>query len=258
MGIQVAEVSLVVIGSQEIAELSPFVNFREENVSHEGPRVALGELNGVPVALLGRSAKGSPTLPHLVDYAAIIETAKSLGAKQIVSTNMVGSLRPSLHVGHKTLVTQFLDFTKYRSATSQHSRSGEFIDVTDPFCSEMNRVLGEAAARIAQQLAPAACYVATDGPRFETRAEVAMYGLLGGDIIGMTLVQEAVFAREHRIRIASLAGVVNFGAGLATDTLRAEDFLAPRRSIAEDFASLIEQAAPGIAALGPMDGWDRG
>jgi 5'-methylthioadenosine phosphorylase len=57
-------------------------------------------------------------------------------------------------------------------------------------------------------------YVCTEGPRFETAAEVKLYAALGGDVVGMTSVPECVLAREAEICYATVSMVTNYGAGI--------------------------------------------
>ena len=55
-----------------------------------------------------------------------------------------------------------------------------------------------------------------DGPRFETPAEVRLFGSWGADVVGMTGIPEAVMAKETGIEYASLCIVTNLGAGLTS------------------------------------------
>jgi 5'-methylthioadenosine phosphorylase len=72
----------------------------------------------------------------------------------------------------------------------------------------------ERAAAYDLDLMPKGTYVCTNGPRFETAAEVRMYGQLGGDVVGMTGVPEAPLARELGMHYAAVALSINWGAGL--------------------------------------------
>jgi 5'-methylthioadenosine phosphorylase len=58
-------------------------------------------------------------------------------------------------------------------------------------------------------------FVCTEGPRFETPSEIRALQRDGGDIVGTPLVPEVVFAREAEMCFASIAPVINFGAGMA-------------------------------------------
>ncbi|MBX3531902.1 MAG: hypothetical protein KF849_14940 [Rhizobiaceae bacterium] len=55
----------------------------------------------------------------------------------------------------------------------------------------------------------------SSAPRFETPAEIRSFHRDGGDIVGTPLVPEVIFAREAEMCFASIAPVINFGAGMA-------------------------------------------
>src|SRR5262249_19512611 len=57
------------------------------------------------------------------------------------------------------------------------------------------------------------CYGATQGPRLETRAEIARLRRDGCDLVGMTGMPEAALARELGCEFACLALVANWAAG---------------------------------------------
>jgi 5'-methylthioinosine phosphorylase len=57
------------------------------------------------------------------------------------------------------------------------------------------------------------CYGATQGPRLETKAEIARLRRDGCDLVGMTGMPEAGLARELGLSYASLCVVANWAAG---------------------------------------------
>ena len=69
-------------------------------------------------------------------------------------------------------------------------------------------------------------FVCTEGPRFETPAEIRMFAKLGGDLVGMTNVPEVVLAREAGICYATISMVTNYAAGMATGPLTHEEVVA--------------------------------
>ena len=60
-------------------------------------------------------------------------------------------------------------------------------------------------------------YVCTNGPRFETKAEVRAYGMLGGDVVGMTGGTDITLLREKGIRTAGVVYSINWGTGVRKD-----------------------------------------
>ena len=87
----------------------------------------------------------------------------------------------------------------------------------------------------------AGCYVCTEGPRFETSAEVRAYAQLGGDVVGMTGMPEAALAREAEMCYVTVSMVTNFGAGISKDILTHHEVLDTMRQNAENIRLLIAQ-----------------
>jgi 5'-methylthioadenosine phosphorylase len=207
---------------------------------------AIGEAEGARVALLTRPGPRHPLSPHAINHRANVAALVELGVDGVVATGMVGSLRPSLPVGTMLVLDQFLDFTKRHPCTFYDEDDFAFLDFTDPFCPRMRRALVRAAEAAEIELAPQGCYVTTDGPRYETAAEVRMFALLGGDVVGQTISTECVMAREAGLCYAAVAGVVNVGAGLSERALSADDFLAVRTRHLEAMERLFRTLLAGL------------
>jgi purine nucleoside phosphorylase len=220
-----------VIGSFEFGR-SGFVEGADRELvetPHGVVEAEIGEAEGARVALLTRPGPRHPLSPHAINHRANVAALVELGVEGVLATGMVGSLRPSLPVGTLLVLDQFLDFTKRHPCTFYDEEDFAFLDFTDPFCPRLRRALVRAAEASGEDVAPQGCYVTTDGPRYETAAEVRMFALLGGDVVGQTVSTECVMAREAGLCYAAVAGVVNVGAGLSERTLSADDFLAVRR-----------------------------
>jgi len=125
------------------------------------------------------------------------------------------------------LVDQFLDFTKQRQSTffTGGEKGVVHIDMTEPYCPHLRQLLSRAAANRELELVQQGVYVCTEGPRFETPAEIRMYRQLGGDVVGMTSVPEVVLAREAEICYATIAMVTNYAAGISPTPLTHSEVL---------------------------------
>lgn len=77
------------------------------------------------------------------------------------------------------------------------------------------------------------------GPGFETAAEIRAAQALGADLVGMSLVPEAVLARLHGLRVLGLAIVTNFAAGLRQDALTQEQRLRVSMASASSLARVL-------------------
>jgi 5'-methylthioadenosine phosphorylase len=124
--------------------------------------------------------------------------------------------------GDFVLLDQFIDFTKSRVMTF-YEGGGQgvvHVDMTEPYCPEIRGLLVKAASKANVPLkSPGVAYICTEGPRFETPAEIKMFSQLGGQVVGMTSVPEVILAREAEICYATIGMVTNYAAGISPDPL---------------------------------------
>ncbi len=178
--------------------------------------VLAGRIAGREAAVVLRYG-GNLTVPsHKINYRANIWALKELGVESIISQNAIGSVNPMIRPGDIVISDDFLDRTKDRpQSLFDESDCWVRVDFTDPFCPRLRGDLITAANRHSNRVIERGVFVCTEGPRFETPAEIRSYQRDGGDIVGTPLVPEVVFAREAEMCFASIAPVINFGAGMA-------------------------------------------
>ncbi len=159
-------------------------------------------------ALINRHGYAYPVPPHTINYRANLQALADLGFQDVVSLNSVGSLKTELKPG--TLVS-----------------CGDYVGLlTGPatfFDTELRGgapgIANNLIPLLAEKLAPefalqtGKIYVQTRGPRFETKAEIAIIRHWG-DVVGMTAGQEADLACELGLRYNSVAMVDNYANGL--------------------------------------------
>src|SRR5262249_25789245 len=79
------------------------------------------------------------------------------------------------------------------------------VAFADPLCSNLSRVLVDAARAEGATVHAGGVYLCMEGPQFSTRAESHLYRAWGAHVIGMTNLQEAKLAREAEICFGTLA-----------------------------------------------------
>ncbi len=183
--------------------------------------ITVGSYKGMELAFIPRHGAKHSVPPHLVNYRANILALYQLGVRNILATAAVGSLNYEFKPGHFVLVDQFLDFTKSRPSSFYEGGEQGVVhcDMTVPYCPSLRSALMEAAASLNYQVSNGGVYVCTEGPRFETAAEISVFKLLGGDVVGMTSVPEVCLARELGICYATVATITNFAAGISPNIL---------------------------------------
>lgn len=205
-------------GIYEIVEMGEEVETRIiETPYGESPEISIFKLHGKEVVFMPRHAKGHTNPPHMINYRANIYAMKQMGIERIIATNAVGSLDLSIKPGDFLVPHDFLDFTKTREFTFYDSKTVH-IDITEPYCHDLRDILISSGDVVGNGV-----YVCTEGPRFETAAEIKMFKQLGGSVVGMTGIPEAILARELEICYASICMVSNYAASISPTKLTVEE-----------------------------------
>lgn len=166
-----------------------------------------------------RHGPGHRVPPHRINYRALIWALWQLKVNWVLATAAVGSLHQQLPPGRVVVVDQFIDWTRCRPHTFFDRDSVVHTDFTEPYCPTLRRLLATQLAARGLDFTETGCYVCTEGPRYETPAEVRALFALGGQVVGMTNVPEVVLAREAGLCYALAAVVTNYGAGLSSEKL---------------------------------------
>lgn len=155
--------------------------------------------------------------PHRVNHRANLWALKEVGVSGVVGTSSVGSLKKEIPPG--TLVVPD-DYLAPWAVPTYHDE--EVVHITPSLDAELRRRLVEAARGEGATVRDGGVYVQTRGPRLETKAEIRFLREFG-DIVGMTMAEEATLARELDLPYASLCAVDNYGHGIRAEALNYED-----------------------------------
>ncbi|MDO5823597.1 S-methyl-5'-thioadenosine phosphorylase [Methanobrevibacter sp.] len=179
--------------------------------------VSILEIFSKKVAFIPRHSQNHSIPPHKINYSANIDALREVGVTQIIATNSVGSMNIDMAPGSFVIPDDFLDFSQNRIKTFYEDKVIH-IDVTEPYCPTLRDVLAKSGDVIL-----GGTYVCTEGPRFETPAEIKMFKMLGGDVVGMTGVPEVTLARERGICYNSICVVSNYAAGISPNNLTIDE-----------------------------------
>ena len=209
-----------IIGGSGVYEITQKADKCEEKlVKTDYGEVNLSVLDifGKEVAFLPRHASGHSIPPHKINFQANIDALKQVGVTKIITTNSVGSMNLEMPPGSFVIPNDFLDFSQNRKKTFFEDKVVH-IDVTEPYCSYLRDVLDESGDVIL-----GGTYVCTEGPRFETPAEIRMFRMLGGDLVGMTGLPEVTLAREREMCYNSICIVSNYASGISENNLTIDE-----------------------------------
>lgn len=236
-------IKIAIIGGTGVYDPRILANIREDNITtpYGSVHYKVGDYSGQSVAFIPRHGSNHSIPPHLINYRANAWAMKKLGVQNILATTAVGSLNLNMKPGDFVLIDQFLDFTKSRVTTffDGGERGVVHVDVTEPYCPRIRSTMQTAAKQAGIDVHTQGVYVCTEGPRFETPAEIAMFSKLGGDLVGMTNIPEVLLAREAEMCYATVSMVTNFAAGISTQPLTHAEVLETMAANTENIKKLI-------------------
>ncbi len=178
-----------------------------------GP-IRLGQLEQRRVAFLARHGEGHSLPPHRVNYRANLWALHAAGVRRVLAINTVGGITDRAPPRALVVPDQIIDYTHGREATLWDGPGSMLhAEFGQPYGAALRSDLLAAGRHAEVPLVDGACYGATQGPRFESEAEIARMRRDGCDLVGMTGMPEAGLARELGLDYACLAPVANWAAG---------------------------------------------
>jgi 5'-methylthioinosine phosphorylase len=243
----VQDLSIAIIGGTGLYKLADLQDVESHQPvtrygAPSGP-IRIGMLAGRRVAFLARHGEGHSVPPHRINYRANLAALKALGAQRVLALNTVGGITERFGPRVLGCPDQLIDYTWGRVSTLSEETGSDVlhVDFGDPYTPALRTDILAAAAGAGVAVVDGGCYGATQGPRLETKAEIARMRRDGCDLVGMTGMPEAGLARELGLDYACLAVVANWAAGAGPD---------PDEQITlQEVLGNVEAASAGLGAL---------
>jgi purine-nucleoside phosphorylase len=216
-------------------------------IGHAGTLV-LGALDGVPVGLMrGRAHVYEGIGAERVVFG--VRVLGRLGIRSLVVTNAAGGINPDFRVGQLVLISDHVNLqgTSALVGPNDESLGPRFPDMSDAYDPQFRARAHEAAARLGLELGEGV-YAAWLGPQFETPAEIRFMRAAGGDLAGMSTVQEVIAARHLGIRCLGISVVTNMAAGVLPEKIDHDAVLEVGARAAGSLTALLRELVPTLSA----------
>jgi purine-nucleoside phosphorylase len=174
---------------------------------------------------------------------------KMLGVKNLILTNASGGMNPSFKAGDLILIKDHLNLTGNNPLMGKnHDFLGpRFPDMTNTYNPSLRKAILKAAKELNYSLQEGV-YVGVLGPSYETPAEITMYQRLGGDMVGMSTVAEAIAGHHCGLQIGGISCITNMAAGLGQEELDHADIKEEANKVKDTFIGLLRRA---LIEIGP-------
>ncbi|MCF2602399.1 purine nucleoside phosphorylase I, inosine and guanosine-specific [Parabacteroides distasonis] len=194
-------------------EIPHFV--RSTAIGHKGNFIC-GRLGGKEVlAMQGRFHYYEGYTMQQVTFP--VRVMKLLGVQHLLVSNAAGGINPSFKLGDLMIIRDHINMLPNPLIGPNNADFGtRFPDMTRAYDREWIQRMEEVASDLAIPVKKGV-YVGLTGPSFETPAEYAFYGKVGGDAIGMSTVPEVIVARHAGMRVFGMSVITNEGYHFADD-----------------------------------------
>lgn len=212
--------------------------YPESTVAGHDGRLVFGQLEGRSVVFVqGRVHfyEGHPARALTVP----VEVVHALGARRLLVTNAAGGINPLFEPGTLMLITDHINFA-FASPLGGPVAEGEerFTDMSAPYDPAWTDA-AEAVALARGIATRRGTYLWTQGPSYETKAEIKMFARLGADAVGMSTVPEVLKARHLGMQVLGISTITNPAAGLGAEPLDHDDVLAVGARVRSRLARLV-------------------
>ena len=216
-------------------------------VGHAGVLV-LGTLREVPVAaMVGRAHLYEGVSADRVAFG--VRVLGRLGIRSLVVTNAAGGINPDFAPGQLVLISDHVNLQGASALVgpNEESLGPRFPDMSDAYDPALRASAREAAARLGIDVREGV-YAAWLGPQFETPAEIRFMRAVGGDLAGMSTVQEVIAARHMGVRVLGISVVTNPAAGVSSEKIDHEAVLEVGARAAGSLTALVRELVPTLSA----------
>lgn len=184
---------------------------------------------------------------EMEDVVLPIRLMKMLGAKTLILTNAAGGIDSSYVSGDLMLIEDQITSFVPSPLRGQNLESlgTRFPDMSSIYDQELKDIAKKIAHKQGLDLKQGV-YLQTQGPNYESSAEIKMYAACGAHAVGMSTACEAVAAKHMGMKILGISCISNMAAGILDQPLNHLEVQETANKIQSTFEKLISGIVEAI------------
>lgn len=200
------------------------------------------------------------------NFVRMFATMRERGVTHAFGGATSGGILEEYQVGDLIVPHDLIDFNKERPSGVWEAAGLERPSIrarfSPAFCPYLSRLLYEVASESPGRVFEGGVVVQSQPNRYETAAEIRMYGMLGGGMVTHNVGTEAIYARQMGIHFAALQSISNPAEGVRPFTIESE--MTSAKAISEKAVPILletiarchgRESTCGILCTGePFDG----
>ena len=181
------------------------------------------------------------------DVVFPIRVMRLLGIETLLLSNAAGSVNPDYKVGDIMIIRDHISFFTPNPLIGKNNNDlgPRFPDMSEPYKKELIEK-ARAIATAHNYDIKEGVYVAVTGPTFETRAEYKLIQVAGGDVVGMSTVQESIVAAHMGLAVFAVSIVTDVGLREEENKITHEEVLEAARNAEPKLATLFKELVAAI------------
>lgn len=218
-------------------------HFPVSTVKGHSGKLIFGRIgNKTVVAMGGRFHYYEGYTPQEVVFP--IRVMKLLGIEILLLSNAAGSVNPGFKVGDIMIIRDHISFFTPNPLIGKNidELGTRFPDMSEPYQRSLITKAKEVAAKNGFDIKEGV-YVAVTGPTFETRAEYKLIHVAGGDVVGMSTVQETIAANHMGLPVFAVSIVTDIGIREDDNIITHEEVLEAAKAAEPKLALLFRELA---------------
>jgi len=165
---------------------------------------------------------------------------KLLGINKLLITNAAGGINKEYKPGDLMIIRDHISF--FAPSPLRGDNLDEFGERFPDMTEVYSRKLIETAREVALDLQidiKEGVYAFTQGPMYETPAEIRALSILGADAVGMSTVPETIAARHAGMDILGISCITNMASGILDKSLNHAEVVSAAKEAEHKFSSLV-------------------
>lgn len=214
-------------------------HFPVSTVEGHSGKLIFGELSGKKVvAMAGRFHYYEGYTAEQIVFP--IRVLKYLGIDTLLLSNAAGAVNPAFKVGDLMIITDHISQLAPNPLIGKNYKElgPRFPDMSEPYKKQLIKKAKNIAAEKNIKLQEGV-YVAVTGPTFETPAEYRMILAMGGDVVGMSTVQEVITAVHMGLPVFAMSVVTDVAIREDGQAVTHEEVLEAAKNAEPVFATIF-------------------
>lgn len=218
--------------------------------------ITQGELAGARILHISRHGENHAHLSNHVNHRANLFALKQLGADCAIGCTACGAVDGDIPLGSLVFFDD-LHFPVNRLPDGSlctfydrpgDRRRGHWI-YDGPYCEPLRRALVRAAETVGVEGRDGGCYGHVDGPRFNTRTEIAALAAVGVTAVSQTAGAETVLAGELELPYTLMGFATDYANGVKPVGTPVDELISLMAQSGARFAAVIAAALPELQGL---------